>query len=191
MSKITIAGVEFTIADRYAEGHVLNANEASALNQTFHENIGNNFRKRVKETIGDDGSITQDQVNELQSAIDEYSTSYQFGVRLGGGGGSAVRRDPVEAEAYRIARSRIADSLKAQGRKLKDVDEEKLEAAIATVLEKNPAITEQAREIVEARKGAAQISIADLDLGEGEAPATEGETEAPTTSTRKGKRDAA
>ena len=88
---ITIAGSQFTVPLRYAEGHVLIAGEANALNQTFLENCRNNLSGKAK-----DGTLTQE-------IVDQYAASYQFGQRKGGFGPS----DPVESMALTIARKRV------------------------------------------------------------------------------------
>jgi hypothetical protein len=49
MEQITIAGQSFNVPIRYEEGHELTSGEASALNQTYHENIRNNLAKKAKE----------------------------------------------------------------------------------------------------------------------------------------------
>ena len=97
--QITIAGRTFTVPTPFAEGHVLNANEASALNQTFHENIRNNTAKKIKEI--------EDQ-EQAKAVVDDYADGYQFGVRSGGGG---FRGDPVMTEAMSIAREAVRRGL--------------------------------------------------------------------------------
>lgn len=109
---ITIAGKTFNVPVRYKEGDTLSANEARALNQTYHENLRNNFAKQVKEA-DEAGKFDQ---NELQASLDDYAESYEFG-QSGGGGGT---RDPVASEALDIARTTIRNALKAQGKNLKD-----------------------------------------------------------------------
>ena len=69
---ITIAELQFTVPLRYAEGHVLTAGEANALNQTYLENCRNNLSGRAK-----DGTLTQE-------IVDQYAASYVFGQRTGG-----------------------------------------------------------------------------------------------------------
>ena len=46
---ITIAGKPFTVEPKFEAGHVLTANEASTLNQTWFENLRNNFAPKAKE----------------------------------------------------------------------------------------------------------------------------------------------
>src|ERR1019366_7774418 len=105
MEQITISGHPFNVPVRYEEGNELTAGEASALNQTYHENIRNNLAKKAKE-----GVLTQVEV-------DAYAESYQFGVRTAGVG---VTRDPVMAEAMRIAKKQIAELLKKSGKRIGD-----------------------------------------------------------------------
>ena len=88
---ITIAGTRFTVPVRYAEGHVLTAGEANALNQTYLENCRNNLSGRAK-----DGTLTQE-------IVDQYAASYVFGQRTGG----FASGDPVESMALTIARKRV------------------------------------------------------------------------------------
>src|SRR5215471_12844559 len=100
MEQITIAGKTFNAPVRYEEGHELTSGEANALNQTYHENLRNNFAKRVKDAI-EAGGYDQ---SAIQREFDSYAEKYEFGVRTGGGGST---RDPVLAEALAIARNMI------------------------------------------------------------------------------------
>jgi hypothetical protein len=84
--EITIAGAVFQVPIKYREGHVLTAGEASALNQTFRENVRNNLASKE--------GLTQEQVNE-------YAAKYEFGER------QAAVRDPIEAMALTIARRKV------------------------------------------------------------------------------------
>lgn len=163
----TIGGHEFQVYEPYAEGHTLNANEAASLNQTFAENVRNNFAKKVAEAKekGDDPA-------DLQSDLDAYMSSYEFGVRTGGGGRIT---DPVQAKAMDLARDKVREALKASKQTASAADITKL---ARQVLDKYPQITEVARAQVEAAK---QIASVQLDsLGEGAAEAPEAEV-APAT----------
>lgn len=152
--QITIAGEIFNAPVRYEEGHELTAGEASALNQTFHENLRNNFAKTVKDAK-EGGSFD---LADLQAKFDEYADSYQFGVR-GGGGGAA--RDPVMSEALNIARAQVRAALKKRGVKVSDVQAAAITEAAKKVLAKYPEIMELAKQ----RVREAQEAAAD-DLGE-------------------------
>src|SRR4249919_972251 len=93
--EITIQGQAFRVPIRYSAGHTLSEGEAGALNQTFHENLRNNFAKKVAE--GTEAGVGKD---ALQQQLDDYANDYQFGVRTGGGG---FRGDPVMTLAMNIA----------------------------------------------------------------------------------------
>jgi hypothetical protein len=171
---LTISGKPYTVEPRYAEGHVLNANEASALNQTFFENLRNNFANKAKE--GAD-----------QAAFDEYASSYQFGVRTGGGS-----RDPVETEAMNLARDAIKDLIKKQGKNISDYPAKAISEAAAKLLDRDPSYRELAKRRVEEMQSAASASVdtddlfASLETAAAEAPeAGEGTAEAAPSRRRK------
>ena len=170
---ITIAGKPYNVEARFAEGHVLTANEASALNQTFFENLRNNFAGKAKE--GAD-----------QAAFDEYAASYQFGVRTGGGGS----RDPIEVEAMSIARDTVKDMIRKAGKKLSDYSAAAISETAGKLLAhevKGPEIRELARKRVAEMQSAAGQSV-DLDLLSGlEAKPTEEADASGAAPTRKGK----
>lgn len=144
---ITISGKAFNVEPRYAEGHVLTANEASALNQTYFENLRNNFAGKAKE--GAD-----------QAQFDEYVQSYQFGVRAAGGS-----RDPVESEAMELARESVRDAIRRMGKKLADFKASQISAAAEKLLasDKGAELRQIARDRVEQMRAAASNEI-DADL---------------------------
>lgn len=119
---ITIAGHSFEVSTPYVAGHQLTEGEAKALNQVRCENIRNNTANKVKEALENGG--------DPASIVAEYDQSYEF--TLAATGGRQVR-DPVEREARSLARSAIKQKLAADGRKLKDIDKDKLAEAIDTV----------------------------------------------------------
>lgn len=148
MHTITVAGKSYNVEPRYAAGHVLNDNEASALNQTFFENLRNNFAGKAKEGA--------DQV-----AFDEYASAYAFGVRSGGGS-----RDPVEVEAMELARETVKDIARKAGKKLSEISGTAISQVAAKLLEhpeKGPQIRELARQRVEQMRLAASNEV-DSDL---------------------------
>lgn len=157
---ITIQGHDFTVPVRYAEGHVLKANEAKALNQTYHENLRNNFAgavKKAKEGLADGAELSEDAIAALQAELDKYATEYEFNVRTSSG--PRTPADPVEAEALRMARKAVRDAIKAAGGKPADYDDDSIEAAAKQVLEDNPAIREAAATIVANRQAVAGTKI--------------------------------
>jgi hypothetical protein len=150
MEQITIAGSPFNVPVRYEEGHELTAGEASALNQTFHENVRNNLAK-----LGKDGTLTQEKV-------DSYAQSYQFGIRAAGGGAT---RDPVLAEAMSIAKAQIRAALKKKGVKFSTVEPSAINEAAKKLIARDDRIMEAAKARVAEAQDAAADDLSDLVAG--------------------------
>jgi hypothetical protein len=128
MKEISIYENSFSVPQPYKEGHTCSAVEAKVLNQTFAENIANNQRANIKKALeGGEGAPSMD---EALSQFNTYAMSYEFS-EGGVGGGSTLT--PVEREARSIARAHINSQLKAQGRKRKEIDEEKFEAEVERI----------------------------------------------------------
>jgi len=157
MEQITIAGKTFNAPLRYEEGHELSAGEAAALNQTYHENLRNNFAKRVKDAEEAD-KFDQD---GLQAELDAYAEGYQFGVRMGGG----PTRDPVMSEAMAIAKVQIRQALRKKGISLNSVKAQALTEAAKKLVDKNPQIMELAKQRVEEAQAAAADDLSELVSG--------------------------
>lgn len=131
MASLTISGQTFEVEPRYSEGHTLTANEAAALNQTFFENIRNNCAAKVKE-------------GATQADIDAYVSTYQFGVRTGGGGS----RDPVEVEAMNMARDSVKDAIRKSGKNISDFTAKAISEAASKLIARDPKFRELARQRV-------------------------------------------
>lgn len=179
--EITIAGISYSAPLPYAEGHVLTAGEAAAMNQVLHENVRNNMALRVtkaKEELQE--GVTLDEA-KLRGEFEAYAQSYEFGTR--NAGGSATPRaslDPVEREAINLAKQLVRQALKANNYSIKAVGEEKIGELAKELLANNPAITEQAKSIVESRKQVGNLSLTGLSLAPAQpAPAAETAAEAP------------
>lgn len=155
MEQITIAGKVFNAPLRYEEGHELTAGEAAALNQTYHENLRNNFAKKVKDALAG-GAFNQ---HTLQSEFDRYAESYAFGVRVAGGG---TPRDPVMKEALAIAKTRLLAALKKKGINPNTVDAAVKTAKAKELIEKRPEIMELARQRVSEAQAAAVEDLEDF-----------------------------
>lgn len=156
MSKeFTIKGHKFVIEVPYAEGHVMTANEAATLNQTFVENIRNNQAKVVESGLAEGKTVA-----ELQEVIAAFASTYKFGA--GRATTNAIPRDPVAAAAQRIARSTLTAALKEKKIDVKTFDKDKFEALVAQIAAK-PEVIEKAREQVEARKELNEFAK-DLDI---------------------------
>lgn len=134
-----IDGESFTITQPYSEGHICTAAEAKALNQVRSENIGNNLRSAIKEARDKrDAGDTKDW-DGLADLVAKYDSEYTFA--MGGGGGGARKMDPIEREAYTLAKEYIKGHLAETGRKINVTPEgmtddewkEKVEANIERV----------------------------------------------------------
>ena len=170
---ITIQGLSFTVSTPYAEGHVVNEAEAKALNQTRAEAIRNNTARVVKTALDEAGKTTDadgkevyndlsaDVMSGLEAEIAEYDASYVFTLASVGGGRKST--DPVETEALRIARAAITAKLKASGRKVKDVDKDALDAAIAKLADTDN-VRKAAAKNVKAAQDMAATAIESFDL---------------------------
>jgi hypothetical protein len=104
MQEITIAGEVFKVAPRYSEGHILNDKEASALNQTFFNNIRNNMNTKVRDSKKG-GSFD---IDTAQNEVTKYSNEYAFGSRRG----PVSTKDPVRTIALGLATTKIRGQLK-------------------------------------------------------------------------------
>jgi hypothetical protein len=152
-SNITIAGKSFSVPEPYAEGHVLTANEAATLNQTYAENIRNNMASKVAsaleaEKAEGDAQKPYDHA-AMQTAVDDYVANYEFGIRRG------VTGDPVEREALNAARELVKNAIRTKGGKLSDYKPADITARASELLDKYPQIREQAKARVEANQAAA------------------------------------
>lgn len=162
MEQITIAGQSFNVPLRYEEGHELTSGEASALNQTYHENIRNNLAKKAK-----DGELTQ-------ADVDSYAEGYQFGVRAAGTG---VTRDPVMSEAMRIAKKQIGELLKRSNKSIRDYEASALNDAARKLIAKDSAILDLAKQRVAEQQSLAQADLGDILSGLTEKPAAPADQE--------------
>ena len=154
--EITIQGLTFVIPAPYHTGYVVSAAEAAALNQTYAENLRNNFAKSVKLAAEAGGEVD---VAELQSQLTTYAEGYEFQGRRKS---VATPVDPVLREATKIAKTSIVEALQAKSIKIKDLPEGKMESLIASLLEKKPEIMEEAARRVAAAKNVSSDMLNDL-----------------------------
>lgn len=162
MREISIYDQTFSVRAPYQEGHVISAIEAKVLNQTRAENVGNNFRKRVKAAI--DGTPLKEgeavpTLAEIAAALAAYDVEYTFAM-------PSIGRepiDPLDRECLKIAKQVVKDAIAAQGKKLKDYTEEQLEAAYDKAAQKDD-IVKEAKRRLNAQKKNAENALADLGL---------------------------
>lgn len=156
--QITIQGTVFKVPIRYAAGHVLTEGEASALNQTFHENLRNNFASKVR-----DGVEAGLPIETIQQQLDDYASDYQFGQRGGGGG---FRGDPVMTLAMNIAREMVRNAVKTKGLDAEDWPASRVSQAARALIDsqgESGKIVETARKQIEQERLAAQENMAAIN----------------------------
>jgi hypothetical protein len=171
--EITIQKLLFTAPAPYAEGHPLTAAEAGALNQTFAENLRNNFAPRVKaaqESAGDAG-LSAETIAKLREDFEKYADDYEFA----GKRQARIPIDPVTRAAKSIAQELLNSRLAAKGLKKADLGEGVYDTYVAKLIETKPEITEEAKRRVAAVQSVASDSLDDLEL-----PAKPAESAEPT-----------
>ena len=156
LREITIQGHDFEIEVPYEEGHVLTKAEANQLNQVYIENIGNNFRNRVKELLesGTDAGT-------IQTELDKYADEYTFGARRGGTGGARKSADPVLKEMRALAKKALVDFFKKKNVNYADLSSDEKEQAIKTYFDRHG---DKVRVIAERRVAdAAEMASASIE----------------------------
>lgn len=128
---ITIQGHDFEIEVPYATGHQLTEKEASQLNQVYLENIGNNFRTKVKEML--EGGSTTD---AIQAELDKYAADYEFGTRRTSGGPRKAA-DPVQKEMHALARKALTEFFAKKDVKYSDLSADEKAEAMKTYLDRH------------------------------------------------------
>lgn len=180
-SAATIQGIQLTVPAPFNTGHVVTENEAAALNQLLKENLRNNFAAKVRATtlekyretsgnkeaksvdVPEDYELDDTTIESLQTELDEYVASYEFGVRQSRGDSTA--KSPLEKEMYKVAGQLLRTALKAAGQKVKDIGgEDAFDAAVQTLVESNPKVKEEAERRLAATKEVAGINLADLGI---------------------------
>lgn len=184
---ILVGGLVFKAPTPFAEGDVLTANEAAAINQTYLENVGNNFRsaviaakrafiagpnaspeaikavtdeqvKALDKAIADGSQkLPDDTIASLTAAFDELVSKYQMGVRRTS---SVTVYSPEEKVARELAKKMLTEALKAKGIKLNTVKAEWYEREIAKLLDKENPIQRGNKNVTEGLWKAAARRVA-------------------------------
>jgi mevalonate kinase len=156
--QITIQGQSFRVPIRYSAGHQLNEGEAGALNQTFHENLRNNFAKKVAEGV--EAGVPKE---TLQQQLDDYASDYQFGARTGGGG---FRGDPVMTLAMNAARELVRQAIKIKGLDQDEWPAARISQAAKALLDsqgENGKILQTARKTIETEREVAKETMTSVN----------------------------
>lgn len=159
--EITISKETFSVFIPFSEGDVLTAGEANALNQTFSENIRNNFTKTVKAHVEAD-TLDKD---ALQTALDDYMADYQFGFRKSRDTGERVEsipRNPAVTRAVELAREAVRRKIREIGGNVKDYAAADITARAKKAVESNPKFLETATKQL-AEEAEIDLSVDGLD----------------------------
>lgn len=156
---ISFYGMAFDAPAPYHEGHVLTANEAVALNQTFGENLRNNFARQVKNAVEfaresarasggpEPEELPPEVLEKLRSDFAEYASNYTFSTRP-----PKVISDPSEHEAIRLAKI----ILKTQDSSLTAAE---ISERVDDLLEARPEIREEAKRRMSVVQSLAQQTL--------------------------------
>lgn len=158
---LSIYGLQAEISAPFAEGHVMTAAEAKALNQTRTENISNNVRKQVGDLRSEDGTFTAENQAKAIALIAEADSKYVFTLANAGSGRKVV--DPIEREAIALAKAGLTAKLKERGETIKGYDEKNGEGAFAAKVEE-VAQREDVRKTAAKRVKERQAATSDFDI---------------------------
>lgn len=143
--EITVQKQTFTVPHRYIAGSItLTEGEAHALQQTYAENLRNNFAARMKAAAEQDPPVQLS-----QSDFDAYANEYEFGLRTSGG----IARNPIESAERQLATAAVKTALTAKGKSWKALTEEQQEALVDRFVGSGK-FRDDAERLVEARKAA-------------------------------------
>lgn len=170
---VTIAGREFTIPQPYVAGHALTEGEAKALNQVLAENIRNNMASKVKAAVEGVAKEGEPTIDSIDAFVANYAAAYEFNAVTAG-----ERRvtDPLEVEAISIAREILKGALREKGISYLKVPEEKRNAMVLGIAQKE-SVVKEAKKRLDAKRKAAEAALDGIDLsglgGDTEPPAVE------------------
>ena len=104
-----IQGLYFEVSEPYKEGHTINTHEATALNQTRCENIGNNVRSEIRKVIGDrpTSEVTAKELDKLQKLVTQADNAYNFA--------TSRSKDPLTLKTMALAKSTLKLKLNSAG----------------------------------------------------------------------------
>ena len=158
-TQIKVQGLLVTVRVPFAEGHVLNAAQAQALNQTRSENLRNNGAQWLgrelkahnaaliaagQEPLPDEAPIPAEIVSKFEAWMADYDAEYDFSGRK-----TRAPIDPVEREAVRMASAKIREKLAEKKIDIKKLPDGAFEGLVRQLLDANPAYRKIAARRVE------------------------------------------
>ena len=154
---IRIKGYQFRLRAPFEAGSVLTKGEAQALNNLRAENIQDNIRKAVSDAcavLAPGELLPPAELSRLQDLISKYDQGYQFLEKHT----PKPRKGELELELRAVAEERARVQFRQAGM---EPAEAELEAAIAE-MEQLPAVQDEARARVSARRRVAASALEDL-----------------------------
>lgn len=165
-ASIKIQGHNFTLgrAVPYTTGHPLTEVEASVLNQTWLENLRNNFAAKVKAALEklpehERTNPPEELLATLSTEFNTYASDYTFGHRA-----PRAHVDPVEHLARKLAKEAILTKLRERKIEVKSVAAEKMEEYINGYLNKYPETRKEAKRRLDVMRKSATSDLSDLGL---------------------------
>ena len=147
--EVIIQGRTFNAPAPYAEGHTINAAEASALNNVLKENLRNNFAGLMKRAAEEEEPRILNQHD-----FDSYASDYNFGARRT----RNTIADPVEREEKKITEAAVKRALMKKGFKLKELSDELIASHVKNVMATGR-YREDAERAIENRKAMQELDL--------------------------------
>ena len=146
-------GLSVTVAQPYAEGHVMSALEAEKLNHVLADNIRTSLTAKLKRLAEAEGFDPAALADEFQT----YADSYEFSIRS-----PRAAVDPIEKEANKIAKEQVLAAIRKKGGNPADYSAEQIAEYVAKVREHKPEIREEAQRRIESARQMAGDLLSDL-----------------------------
>lgn len=125
MLTLRIQGYTFTAPRRYNAGHVLSEVEADVLQQTFMENLRNNFANNIRKAVEKQGGGLLDDatIAQFKAEFGNYAANYAFNAPRSSAGPTLT---PLEREALRVAEAVVNTRIAKKGLKVSKEDKQAL-----------------------------------------------------------------
>ena len=124
--------------------------------------IRNNMANKVKAAVEGTAKEGEPTIETIDAFVSAYAASYEFNAVTAG-----ERRvtDPLEVEAISIAREILKGALKAKGISYLKVPEEKRNAMVAEIAQKE-SVVKEAKKRLDAKRKAAEAALDGIDLSD-------------------------
>lgn len=145
--------VHVTVAQPYAEGHVLTAVEADKFNNVFADSIRTAIMAKLKKWAEEAGFDAAAASAHFQT----YADNYEFSTRS-----AKESVDPVEKEAHKIAKQQVLAAIRNKGGDPKNYTADQIADFVVKVLAHKPEIREEAARRIESSRAIAGDLLGDL-----------------------------